>query len=129
MILSALFWTFPLMGKSVDPLDDIYSVVVGAMIFLLIGIFLVSRIRHQREEPKQREDEVSMNLFQQLYRDRLISYEEYQAIKKNLRDHLVYEVYENEIAKSVSKRSVRRKETFSEQDKEERLRQLLSRKK
>lgn len=128
MIFWAVFWgQRAAFGDSLDSILELILWVLALIAFLIIGTSVILRIRREATEGTgSASDEDIMEQFDRYLEKKLITYDEYEMIRKNLRDQMVYDVYMMEKQeKENKKRKKNRKEKISEQDKEERLKTLL----
>lgn len=115
---------------------DLATWILLFIIFLFGGIIVLHHIRNNaKSETDQDSDETILDQIETLYERKLITYDEFQMIRKNLRDQLVVNAIESE--KRAEKRAEEKKQRkeapkrkrkmgkLSDQEKEDLLNSLL----
>lgn len=123
----------PLWGRgsvNQDPSMAAVELVLWIVIFiaaLILGVLYLKKLRADaKAKPQAPSDQDISSQFEEYYRQKLITYDEFQMIQKNLRDQLVFEVYQaDKREKENVKRRKNRQTTMDESEKEKRLKSLL----
>lgn len=113
-----------------DPTTAAVELVLWIVIFiaaLILGVLYLKKLRADaKAEPSAPSDKDVMDRFEEYYRQKLITYDEFQMIRKNFRDQLVFEVYQaDKREKENVKRRKNRQPIMDESEKERRLKSLL----
>lgn len=113
-----------------DSSESVVELVLWIVIFiaaLILGVLYLKKLRKDAKEGAftSQENDI-MSQFEEYYKQKLISFDEFQMIRKNLRDQLVYDVYQaDKREKENTKKRRSRQPVFDESEKERRLKSLL----
>ena len=123
-------------SPSPGTLAELYWWLSAFIIFIIGGLLVIKKLRSEAKADFSSTDQSNpMASFEQLFRQNLITYDEYQMIQKNLRNQMVYDVVQTEkIAKKrkndeenrrVKPEKPSKPGKMSESDKQKRLNSLL----
>lgn len=101
--------------------------IFALIVFIILGLTILIKLR--REEKNARlgifDAKGGIDRFEDLYKKRLITYDEYQTIQKNLANRLVYDVFHQETDPGKKKKEEKWGKDSGLDDKEKRLKSLL----
>lgn len=129
------YWNFLFAAGSPGSgsLAELFLWLLAFILFIIIGLTILKKLRSEaNSEFQQPSNEDMMAPFEKLFQQKLITYDEYQMIQKNLRNQMVYDVYkaekkEEKVKKDIENRRVRpdKNGKMSDKDKQQRLNSLL----
>lgn len=129
------YWNPLFAVDSPDPglLAEFFLWLLALIFFIIVGLLILKKFKNEANTDFQHSsDEDVMAQFEKLLQQKLITYDEYQMIQKNLRNQMVYNVYseekkEEKAKKDIENRRVKpdKRSRMSEQDKQRRLNSLL----
>lgn len=110
-------------GDAVGSVLDLVVWLLFFIVFLILGAIILKRLRTNAKAGPVDEESGGIAPYERLLREGLITRDEFESIRRNLRDQMVYEIYQEEKVQKPKEKA--KKQRRGTDDRESRLEALL----